>query len=90
VTLDEAETAYQNDADYFTANDPAKTARFIQACHILLAFRQTSMSTDGRAHSFESIQKALDTAKAYYEAGGRSNGRSRVNRVDFLEPQGVD
>lgn len=93
MTFAEADVAYRANANYFTANNATTTANFIEACTVLIA-QPSGLSTDGRSISYDLgvLQKQLESAQSLYnaQAGGRANGRSRVNRIDFKEPQGVD
>lgn len=84
----QVEAAYDDNASYLETNSRDMAAAFVTACRILLRRRAQSYSIAGRSVSRESIETERDAATKYLQS--RSNGRSRINRVDFLESAGVD
>ena len=81
-------------SDYTTLSGAARLARL--QFHIKeVSDRLTeNYSIQGRSKQVDPLQKYLDTLKTEEDkmggSGPRAEGRSRVLRADFKEPQGVD
>lgn len=88
-TVADALAQYNDNLDWQDSQDKAKLA--LAAVRFLLVNRPGSMSVAGRSLTLETLKEEKKNLEQFLGATQtRSNGRSRVNRADCLEPQGID
>ena len=85
----EVQAAYDDNASYVEDNSVDKAKAFITACRLLIRRIPTSIAVSGRSATRDSLKSEIDEAYTWLKSR-LGAGRSRVLRVDFLEPEGVD
>ena len=86
-----ADVLAQYDNNLAWRDDKAKAVLCLEAIDWLLVHRPNAQSMGGRTLGYESLLELQKKIEARWGlAAPAANGRSRVLRVDFIEPQGVD